>query len=105
MVARYGMEPELGHVSYDSDRPRFLETGEQPPWRNLRYSEATAEHMDPAVMVVIEKIFERTAGLLENNYDVLEVTAKDLPEHKALDDADLQAIGEKVRRLETRDAA
>ena len=32
MVMRYGMDPELGHVSYDADRPGFLGTGDQSSW-------------------------------------------------------------------------
>ena len=28
MVARYGMDEDLGHVSYDTDRPGFLGTGD-----------------------------------------------------------------------------
>lgn len=32
MVARYGMDEDLGHVSYDTDRPGFLGTGDQCSW-------------------------------------------------------------------------
>ena len=41
MVARYGMDEDLGHVSYDTDRPGFLGTGDQSSWLNRRYSDAT----------------------------------------------------------------
>ena len=39
MVARYGMDEDLGHVSYDTDRPGFLGTGDQSSWLNRRYSD------------------------------------------------------------------
>lgn len=105
MVARYGMEPELGHVSYDTDRPGFLGTGDQSSWLNRRYSEATAERMDAAVKELIDKIFERTVKLLEDNLDLLESTAKDLLERETLNEPDLQAIAEKVKGAEQLSAA
>lgn len=105
MVARYGMEPELGHVSYDTDRSGFLGTGDQSSWLNRRYSEATAERMDAAVKELIDKIFERTVKLLEDNLDLLESTAKDLLERETLNEPDLQAIAEKVKGAEQLSAA
>lgn len=105
MVARYGMDPDLGHVSYDTDRPGFLGTGDQSPWVTRHYSEATAERMDAAVKDVIDKIFERTVKLLENNRDLLESSARALLERETLSEPDLQAIAEKVRTLEKSNAA
>lgn len=105
MVARYGMDPELGHVSYDSDRPGYLGTGDQSSWLNRRYSDATAERMDAAVKNVIDRIFERTIKVLEDNRGLLESTARDLLERETLDEPDLQAIAEKVRGAEKLSAA
>jgi cell division protease FtsH len=105
MVARYGMDPELGHVSYDTERPGFLGTGDQPNWLTRRYSEATAERMDAAVRELVERIFERTVALLESNRDLLESTAKDLLGRETLDEPDLKSVSEKVRRPETDRAA
>jgi len=98
MVARYGMDPDLGHVSYDADRPGFLGTGDQSPWLNRRYSEATAERMDDKVRAVIDTIFDRTVALLEANRDLLEETAKELLERETLDEPDLTGIAAKVQR-------
>lgn len=105
MVARYGMDPELGHVSYDSDRPGYLGTGDQSSWLNRRYSDATAERIDAAVKNVIDRIFERTIKVLEDNRGLLESTARDLLERETLDEPDLQAIAEKVRGAEKLSAA
>jgi len=105
MVARYGMDPELGHVSYDTERPGFLGTGDQPNWLTRRYSEATAERMDAAVRELVERIFDRTVALLESNRDLLESTAKDLLGRETLDEPDLKSVSEKVRRPETDRAA
>ncbi|KNG94614.1 ATP-dependent zinc metalloprotease FtsH [Pseudaestuariivita atlantica] len=105
MVARYGMDPELGHVSYDTDRPGFLGTGDQSSWLNRRYSEATAERMDAAVKAEVDKVFDRTVSLLKQNRKLLEEAAKDLLERETLDEPDLQAIAEKVKNPQASRAA
>ena len=98
MVARYGMDEELGHVSYDSERPNFLGQSEQGSWLNRRYSDATAERMDQAVKEVIDTIFERTVALLTENRELLEQSSADLLERETLEDADLKRIASKVQR-------
>ncbi|RMF39466.1 MAG: ATP-dependent metallopeptidase FtsH/Yme1/Tma family protein [Alphaproteobacteria bacterium] len=100
MVARYGMDPDLGHVSYDADRPNFLGTGDQASWLNRRYSDATAERMDDKVREMIDKIFDRTVTMLEANRGLLKETAATLLERETLDEPDLKAIAEKVNRPE-----
>ncbi|AJE47538.1 ATP-dependent zinc metalloprotease FtsH [Celeribacter indicus] len=97
MVARYGMDAELGHVSYDADRPGYLGTGDQSSWLNRRYSEATAERMDAAVKEILDEIFARAVALLDANRALLEDTARDLLERETLDEADLRAVADKVR--------
>jgi len=88
MAARYGMDDELGSVSYDSDRPGFL--GEQrQSFLERRYSEATAERLDNAVKEIISDVFERTLGILERNRDALENSARELLARETLDDEDL----------------
>ncbi|MGB0498434.1 MAG: ATP-dependent zinc metalloprotease FtsH [Rubricella sp.] len=98
MVARYGMDDDLGHVSYDTDRPGFLGTGEQSSWLNRRYSDATAERMDAKVREVIDAVFDRTLTLLDANRDLLKETSRALLERETLGDADLSKIAERVER-------
>ncbi|GHG86679.1 ATP-dependent zinc metalloprotease FtsH [Pseudodonghicola xiamenensis] len=100
MVARYGMDPDLGHVSYDTERPGFLGTRDQSAWLNRRHSEATAERMDTAVKAIIDDIFGRTVALLDANRALLEETSRDLLDRETLDEPDLRAIAEKVRAQE-----
>ena len=104
MVARYGMDPDLGHVSYDTDRPGFLGTGDQSSWLNRRYSEATAEAMDRKVRDVLNDIFDRTVALLNDNRDLLEQTAKKLLEQETLDEPELAEIQGKVRKTQDKAA-
>ena len=100
MVARYGMDPDLGHVSYDTDRPGFLGTTEQGSWLSRRYSDATAERMDVAVRAIIDRVFARTLSTLEENRDLLVATARELLERETLAEADLAAVATRVRRPE-----
>jgi cell division protease FtsH len=94
------MDPDLGNVSYDTDRPGFLGAGDQVSWLNRRYSEATAERMDLKVREIVDGVFKRTLALLETNRDLLERSAQDLLQRETLDEPDLVAIGSKVRRTE-----
>ncbi|MBC7138064.1 MAG: ATP-dependent metallopeptidase FtsH/Yme1/Tma family protein [Defluviimonas sp.] len=98
MVARYGMDPDLGHVSYDSERPTFLGAPEQGSWLNRRYSDATAERLDHAVKEVLDRVFDRTVALLEGNRALLERSAADLLERETLEDVDLKRIKAEVVR-------
>ena len=100
MIARYGMDPDLGNGSYDSERPGFLGTGDQASWLNRRYSEATAERMDQKVREVVDGVFKRTLALLESNRGLLEQSARDLLQRETLDEAELKEIGLKVKRTE-----
>ncbi|MFN4127549.1 ATP-dependent zinc metalloprotease FtsH [Pannonibacter indicus] len=101
MVARYGMDPDLGHVSYDSDRPGFLGTGDQASWLNRRYSEATAERIDAKVREVLDGVFGRTVALLGANRALLEQSARELLQKETLDEADLTGIAARVVGRET----
>jgi len=97
MVTRYGMDGELGHVSYDSDRPGLLGTSEQGSWLNRRYSEATAQRIDAAVRQITGDLFARTLALLEANRELLEQAAQELLARETLDDAELRGLAERVR--------
>ena len=94
------MDEDLGHVSYDTDRPGFLGTGDQSSWLNRRYSDATAERMDAKVRDIVDGVFKRTLSLLEANRALLEQSAQDLLQRETLDEPDLVAIGAKVKRTE-----
>jgi cell division protease FtsH len=97
MVARYGMEEGLGHVSYDTDRPGFLGTSTEGSWLNRRYSEATAEKMDEAVRRIIDRIFGRTVALLEANRGLLERSAGRLLAEETLDEAALESYRPEIQ--------
>jgi cell division protease FtsH len=99
MVTRYGMDEKLGAVSYDSDRPLFL----QPPaagagWGEPRhYSDATAFAIDQAVQQIVAHAFARTVGILKQQRELLERGAAQLLEKETLDEADLKSIQAQLR--------
>ena len=98
MVARYGMDEQLGPVSYDSDRSPFLQPlAGLPGWEPRHFSDATAHAIDEAVKGIVERAFTRTVGVLEQKRDLLERCATLLLEKETLDEADLRSIQEQIR--------
>ncbi|QCO57585.1 ATP-dependent zinc metalloprotease FtsH (plasmid) [Pseudorhodobacter turbinis] len=91
MIARYGMDADLGNVSYDSDRNSFL--GDHgPSYFDRNYSEATAEAMDVAVRAVLQEVSDRALDILTKNRDVLDRAAKRLLEVETLDEDALHGL-------------
>jgi len=88
MVARYGMDEELGSVSYERDAPGFLGQN-TPSYLDRRYSEATAEKMDRAVKRLIDEVFEKATTILSDNRAILDRSAAALLERETLDEATL----------------
>ncbi|GLQ07451.1 ATP-dependent zinc metalloprotease FtsH [Sneathiella chinensis] len=91
MVTRYGMNDDLGAVSYDTEKSRFLGQ-EAPAYLERRYSEATAERIDQAVKSIIGDLFARTVALLKENRTVLEAGATQLLRQETLETEDLQKL-------------
>lgn len=93
MVTRYGMSETLGHVALEKEQRAFLGPaafGQFPGERD--YSERTATMVDAEVREIIERVFARTVGLLEERRDVLERTARRLLEEETLDAAQLAEL-------------
>ncbi len=96
MVARYGMDADLGSVSYDSDKPGFL--GERRPgYLERSYSEATAEAIDQAVRIILRDVEQEALEILEDNRDILDRAALRLLEVETLDEAALREITRGLR--------
>lgn len=93
MITRYGMSETLGHVALEKEQRAFLgpaASGQFPGERD--YSERTATMVDAEVREIIERVFARTVGLLEERRDVLERTARRLLEEETLDAAQLAEL-------------
>jgi AFG3 family protein len=85
MVTVYGMNPEIGNMSfYDSKQSEYT--------FNKPYSEATAEKIDKEVKKIIDLAFERTKKLLVEHREHLEIIAKELLEKEILFQTDLERL-------------
>jgi cell division protease FtsH len=97
MVARYGMDPDLGSVSYDSDKPGFL-GDRRSGYLDRSYSEATAEAIDQAVRTILHDVSEATLAILRDNRDLLDRAASRLLEAETLDETELREVAKGLRR-------
>jgi cell division protease FtsH len=90
MVTRYGMDPALGNVSYESDRSTFLNV--PPSFQERRYSEDTAREIDRAVREAVDKSWKRAVEVLTVRREVLEKGAQALLEKETLDENELAQL-------------
>ncbi|TYB81141.1 ATP-dependent zinc metalloprotease FtsH [Maritimibacter fusiformis] len=97
MVARYGMDAQLGSVSYETEQGSFL-GGRTPGYFERSYSEATAEAMDAAVRDVLREVSEQALEILSENRDILEKAARRLLEVETLDEDALRDLARGLRR-------
>lgn len=85
MVTIYGMNKEIGNMSYyDSKQSDYT--------FNKPYSEATAEKIDKEVKKIIDIAYERTKKLLTDHREHLEIIAKELLEKEVLFQSDLERL-------------
>jgi AFG3 family protein len=85
MVTIYGMNHEIGNLSYyDSKQSDY---SFQKP-----YSDATAEKIDKEVKKIIDEAYGRTRALLVEHRQYLDVIAKELLEKEILFQADLERL-------------
>ena len=96
MVTRYGMDEQLGYVTYEEEKNSFLGPGATMTQRE--YSEKTACEIDNAVKGIIGEVFERAIGVLESNREVLNRCAKALLERETLDEAALAELTRDLQR-------
>ncbi len=96
MVARYGMDEEIGHAALDRETAQFLGGQDMPGPR--RFSDATAERIDAGVKEILDNGFERALGILRTNRKVLERCAKELLERETLEADELRKLTEDMRR-------
>ena len=97
MVARYGMDAELGSVSYETERNNFL-GGRTGSYLERNYSEATAQAMDAAVRTVLHEVFAQALEILAANRALLDVAATRLLEVETLDEAALRELARDLQR-------
>lgn len=100
MVARYGMDKQLGGVSYEAERNSYLGGQEGRTYLERSYSEATAEALDAAVRNLLQEIAEQTLTILADNREVLNRAAARLLEVETLDETALYELTHDLRTVE-----
>lgn len=88
MITRFGMDPGLGSVTYDTEPRGFLNnTG----FMNQRmYSEESAQKIDHSIKTLISEAMSRATAILMKNRQILSESAQELLAKETLSDLDLQ---------------
>ncbi|MDP4711382.1 MAG: ATP-dependent zinc metalloprotease FtsH [Saprospiraceae bacterium] len=86
MVAYYGLDPQLGNVSYYDSTGQYEQSLHKP------YSEATAEKIDAAVQEIIATAYQRAMAILTDHRQQLEQVAAQLLLKETLYQDDLLPI-------------
>ncbi|SCB21863.1 cell division protease FtsH [Bradyrhizobium shewense] len=93
MVTRYGMSEKLGSVAYDHEPGSLLASADRAyPVRERDYAEETAAAVDHEVRAIVERVFQRTQGILNARRAILDRAAKKLLEKETLEQNDLDAL-------------
>jgi cell division protease FtsH len=93
MVTRYGMSEKLGSVAYDREPGNFLAGADRPyPVRERDYAEETAAAVDHEVRAIVDRVFQRTQGILNARRAILDRSARKLLEKETLEQNDLAAL-------------
>jgi cell division protease FtsH len=98
MVTRYGMDPALGQVAYDTEPAPFLTGASQASqWHPRWYSDETAAKIDGAVRLIIDAAFQRAVSTLKKNRELVRQGAGELLQKETLGKTELDFYR---RRLE-----
>lgn len=96
MVVKYGMDTNLGSVTYDNDPATYLGTV-LPGVQNRRYSEETAHAIDSAVKQIIETSSGMAQEILRTNLRLLEESAELLLAKETLTQVDLSEVFQRIK--------
>jgi cell division protease FtsH len=100
MVTRFGMDPKLGLVTYETERSSFLHGPASDDWAPRHYGEATAGAIDVAIRRLIDDAFTRAQGILDANKPLLLETATELLAKEALSEEELKPFAARLVRVD-----
>ncbi len=93
MVTRYGMSEKLGSVAYERDPGNFLASADRPyPVRERDYAEETAAAVDREVKDIVDRVLQRTEGILTTRRSILDRAARKLLEKETLEQSEIDAL-------------
>ncbi len=86
MISYYGLDDELGNISY------YDSTGEYQQALQRPYSEETAKKIDERVHLLIESAYQQTKKILEENREEMDQLAQQLLDKEVVYKKDLEEI-------------
>ncbi len=104
MVMRFGMDPTLGQIAYETERNSMMPT-RTPDFRPRSYSEDTAASIDVAVRNLVDNAYQLARRILASNESLLRRSAADLLQQETLTGGQLDAISTVVNRSAIEPAA
>ena len=96
MAARFGMDPTLGLVAYETEHSSFLNSPGAGDWQQRHYGEATADAIDAAVRHAIDEAFARARTILAANKALLIESAHALLTAETLSETDLRPFAARL---------
>lgn len=98
VALKYGMIPELGHISYEDPSERYLEV---PSYfeGHKNYSEKVAEKIDIKIKELIDSAFEKAVAIVKNYQISIDMASKELLAKETLGEEDLKKY---FQNIETR---
>lgn len=91
MVMRYGMDAQLGPVTYESERQTYLEIP-MAKHGEREFSEDTARQIDAAVRKIIQTAFDDTVDIIKKRIQILEKGATLLLQKETLNEEELMEL-------------
>jgi cell division protease FtsH len=92
MVTRYGMNEELGYVTFETRRNTVPGMDFEGLTMDAQMAPATLEHIDQAIRTLVMSNFERALECLSQNRVVLERCAKELLQKETLESEELKLL-------------
>ena len=100
MVVRFGMDPNLGLVVYETDASPFLGTPGTGDWHPRQYGEETAAAIDQAIRGLLDAALRRASAVLAANQMLLKEAAADLLAKETLSAAEIAKIAALLRPID-----
>jgi len=91
MVARYGMEPEIGQATFASERPRYLDLPGLSPAQSEASDETNAK-IDVAIRKLVDEAFDRATEILVSCSAIHKDSSQRLLEKETFGEEDLVPI-------------
>jgi cell division protease FtsH len=100
-VTRFGMDPNLGLVAYETERSPFLNGPGMDDWQQRHYGDATAGAIDVAVKRLIDDTFTRARTILAANKSLLLESADELLAKETLSEDELRPFAARLAHLDS----